>query len=258
MAADGSILAAIELVEDITDRKRAEEEVRLLKHSIDVHYDGAYWLDSDIKFVYVNDAGCKALGYKREDLIGKTLYEVNPMASAEGMKEVWAGLRQGGSFSSESVHRRKDGSEFPVEIVTTYVRFDGKEYACGFARDITERRKLENQLLQANKMEAIGQLAGGVAHDFNNILSAIIGYGHLSLMKLRDDDPVKLYIDQILQSSERAAALTQSLLAFSRKQPANKELHAFERADQEFREIPAPPAARGHRNDDPVFGRCSP
>jgi PAS domain S-box-containing protein len=227
LAADGSIAAAIEMVEDITDRKRAEEEVKLLKHSIDLHYDGAYWLDSDNKFVYVNDAGCKALGYKREELIGKTLYEVNPMASAEGMKEVWEELRQGGYFSSESLHRRKDGSEFPVELVTTYVRFDGKEYACGFARDITERRKLENQLLQANKMEAIGQLAGGVAHDFNNILSAIIGYGHLSLMKLRDDDPVKLYIDQILQSSDRAAALTQSLLAFSRKQPTNKELHDF-------------------------------
>ena len=72
-------------------------------------------------------------------------------------------------------------------------------------------------------MESIGALAGGIAHDFNNILSAIIGYGHLSQMKLRDDDPVKHYVDQIMQSSERAAALTQSLLAFGRKQPVKKE-----------------------------------
>ena len=114
LSADGSILAAIEMVEDITDRKRAEEEVRLLKHSIDVHYDGAYWLDSDIKFVYVNDAGCKALGYKREDLIGKTLYEVNPMASAEGMKEVWAGLRQGGPFPPNPYTAAKTAASFPL------------------------------------------------------------------------------------------------------------------------------------------------
>lgn len=218
----GRVYGILGVYEDITDRKRAEEEVRLLKHSIDVHYDGAYWMDSANKFVYVNDAACKALGYNREELIGKTLYEVNPMANDERMKEVWTGLRQGGSFSSESIHRRKDGSEFPVEIVTTYVRFGGKEYLCGFARDITERRKLEDQFRQSQKMESIGTLAGGVAHDFNNILTAISGYGYLTLMKMADDDPLRQYIRDILESTERAANLTRDLLLFSRKQPINR------------------------------------
>ena len=96
------------------------------------------------------------------------------------------------------------------------------------ASDITQQKKLEaehaaleNQLRQAQKMEAIGQLGGGVAHDFNNILSAIVGYSHLSLMKMSPGDPNRYNIEQILASSERATALTQRLLAFSRKQTVN-------------------------------------
>ena len=85
-------------------------------------------------------------------------------------------------------------------------------------RDITGRKKLEDQLRQAQKMEAIGQLAGGIAHDFNNILSAIIGYGYLLQMKMADSDPLRHNVEQILEASERAATLTHSLLAFSRKQ----------------------------------------
>ncbi len=87
--------------------------------------------------------------------------------------------------------------------------------------DITDKRKLEEQLRQAQKMEAVGTLAGGVAHDFNNILTAIIGYATLSKMKMQADDPQRASIDQILSSAERAAHLTQSLLAFSRKQIIN-------------------------------------
>jgi len=100
---------------------------------------------------------------------------------------------------------------------------DGRLVRMEIATDITERKKLEDQLRQAQKMEAIGQLAGGVAHDFNNILSAIIGYGHLTMMKMPGDDPNRHNIEQILQSAERATALTQSLLTFSRKQPVKKE-----------------------------------
>lgn len=85
-------------------------------------------------------------------------------------------------------------------------------------QDITESKKLEEQLRQSQKLDAIGQLAGGVAHDFNNIITAILGYAHLTLMKLEADDPLRINIEQILQASDRATTLTQSLLAFSRKQ----------------------------------------
>ena len=88
-------------------------------------------------------------------------------------------------------------------------------------QDFTEGKRMEKQLLQSQKMEAIGILAGGVAHDFNNILSAIVGYSHLTLSKMPADDPLKGNLKAILQSSERATTLIQSLLSFSRKQVIN-------------------------------------
>ena len=93
----------------------------------------------------------------------------------------------------------------------------------GIAEDITERKMIEDQLHHAQKMEIIGRLAGGVAHDFNNILTAIIGYATLLQMKMPEDDPLKLNVEPILAASEKAAALTRSLLAFSRKQVLNPE-----------------------------------
>ncbi|MEW6714145.1 MAG: ATP-binding protein [Nitrospirota bacterium] len=105
--------------------------------------------------------------------------------------------------------------------VRSIPRFNGDNELVGVihvARDVTGQRRLEEQLRHAQKMEAIGQLAGGVAHDFNNILTAIMGYGHLLQMKLKGDDPLKHNFDQILKVTERGADLTRSLLAFSRKQ----------------------------------------
>ncbi len=131
---------------ELTGRRLAEETIELLRHSIDIHYDGAYWTDGDNKFIYVNDAGCKALGYERNELIGKTFADVNPKVTPEALTNVWGILRSKGSFSTELVHRRKDGSEFPVEIVTTYVEFGGREYTCGFVRDITARKQVDMAL----------------------------------------------------------------------------------------------------------------
>ncbi|MBI2399543.1 MAG: GAF domain-containing protein, partial [Deltaproteobacteria bacterium] len=93
----------------------------------------------------------------------------------------------------------------------------------GIFEDISERRRLEEQLRHAQKLEAVGQLAGGIAHDFNNILTAMIGYGHLLLMKKGEDETVRNYADHMLTLSEKAAHLTQSLLAFSRKQVMNPQ-----------------------------------
>ena len=133
--------ADIIFARDITEAKRVEEQIKLLKHSIDVHSRRRYWFDSNNNVVYVNDAGCQALGYQREELLGRPLGKINPRATEKGLREAWEQLRRNGKFTVETVHRRKDGSEFPVEISSTYVQFGGKEYNCGFARDITERKR---------------------------------------------------------------------------------------------------------------------
>ena len=95
----------------------------------------------------------------------------------------------------------------------------------GSVMDISDKKMLEAQLLQAQKMEAVGTLAGGVAHDFNNILMALMGYANLLQMKMEPRDPLRSYVDQILVSTEKAARLTQSLLTFSRKQMMELKPH---------------------------------
>jgi PAS domain S-box-containing protein len=210
---------------DISERRETDDLNRLLKHSLDMHPVGVYWLDSDARFVYLNDAACKVVGYEHEELIGKPLSLIDPNATAEEMAAIWAQLPRDGSFSGELVHRRKDGSEFPVEITAARVDFGGKDYYCSFARDISERKRqelehtqLNRQLMQAQKMEAVGRLAGGVAHNFNNILTALVGYCELLLAKLPEGADGRQEAEQIKLAADHATSVTRELLLFSRRE----------------------------------------
>jgi PAS domain S-box-containing protein len=214
---------------DITERKQMEEQLALLKHSIDVHPDAAYWMESDARFFYVNDTACKAVGYEREELIGQSLSLIDTSATPEEMEAIWAELPHDHAYFGEAVHRRKDGSELPVEITATRVQFGGTEYFCSFARDISERKHAEEerallakQLQQAQKMEAVGRLAGGVAHSFNNILTALGGYCELLLAKLPEGSGCRPEAEQIKRASDHAAAITRELLLFSRREAAQR------------------------------------
>ena len=118
----------------------------------------------------------------------------------------------------EMTAMREDGTEFAVELTVSRPGGDSRSVVTGFIRDITERRALEERLRQSQKLEAIGRLASGVAHDFNNILMSIMGSADLLLLELRPDDPNAAEVNEIKESVRRGAALTRQLLAFSRRQ----------------------------------------
>ncbi len=114
--------------------------------------------------------------------------------------------------------RRKDGTEFPVEVSLSHVRIGHTFFAIAFISDISQRKLLEEQLAHAQKMEAVGRLAGGVAHDFNNMLTVISGYNRMILDDLPPGDPLRVNAEEIQVAADRAAALTNQLLTFSRRQ----------------------------------------
>jgi PAS domain S-box-containing protein len=119
---------------------------------------------------------------------------------------------------------RADGSEFPIELTVAHTRVGGTSLFTGSIRDLTERKSLEAQLRQAQRMEAVGELAGGIAHDFNNLLTVIRGYADVALASLPSDDVNRMPVTEIRQASDRAASLTAQLLAFGRRQLLRPEL----------------------------------
>jgi len=177
-----------------------------------------YWIASDGKIWDVNDAALNMLGYAREQFIAMTIPDIDQNISAERWQLHWEDLKQKGSLQLETQHRTIDGRIIPVEMIANYCRYKNVEYNCAIVRDIADRKQLEEQLRQSQKMEAVGLLAGGVAHDFNNILMVIMGYGNILKKDHKLDERQHEKIDQILCSAEKAAHLTKGLLAFSRKQ----------------------------------------
>lgn len=337
------------LFRDITGRRKVEEALCFTQFAIDNSFTQAFWTTEEGRIFYVNDAACRSLGFARQVLVGMTIPDIDPTFPPEVFAEHWREIRQKRSVTFESLHRASNGRVYPVEINANHVVFNGREYNCAFATDITERNKaqealresekkfrllietspnaiivirgerivyanhaatlvsgftgeqlmsmefwnfvhddfrdaarervlarlqgepvstsfeyrlvggrgedkwvvaasvpmdyegtpailvtfaditdvkraeeerknLEAQLHQVQKMEAIGQFAGGVAHDFNNILTAIMGFAEVMAMRMEQGNPFEHHVRQILSAAERAADLTRGLLAFSRKQ----------------------------------------
>lgn len=165
--ARGAITHYLAVKEDITERRRAETEVRLTKASLEIASDAVFWMNPDSNIVYVNEAACRALGRSREELLSLSISEIDPLFPKEKWSVFWKQCKSRGSMTFETQHKTKEGRVFPVEVTANYLEFDGQEYSFAFARDITERRALEGQLRQAQKLEGIGQLAAGIAHEIN-------------------------------------------------------------------------------------------
>jgi len=224
---DGNITAAVEVVEDITERYRAEEALRKsekkYKDLFDSTLDGIYQMDADGVFILMNPAGAKMLGHESPyEIIGRKGLEYwrDP-----GDRDAFrAELKISKSVSGYHMRLKKKNGE-PIELETSSTIKEDEKGAFlgmeGILRDVTELKKLADQLRHSQKMEAISSLAGGIAHDFNNILQVIMGYGTMVLDKLEPDSPSKGQMNEVLAAAGRAANLTKRLLAFSRKQPTD-------------------------------------
>ena len=223
----GKPLRLIASLSDVSVRKAAE--LRLVAESrknealLQTSMDGIYVLRLDGTVVEVNDSFCAHLGYSRSELMGMNVSRWDERWSSDRLKAVTAaGFRQGLLF--ETTHVRKDGGHADVEINATSLDVDGHRFLYASVRDITARRALEEELRQSQKLEAIGKLAGGVAHDFNNILTGVI----LNLDMVGSDP--RLPLDLRSQFAEtgatvrRAASITEQLLLFARRRSMSHEI----------------------------------
>jgi PAS domain S-box-containing protein len=229
LSAQGGLRFLIGTIQDVTDRKQAEQDLlaREARHRavLQTAMDGFCRCGPEGHLLEVNDAYCRMSGYSAEELLTMRISDMEARETPEEVASHLAQIVRDGHDRFESKHRRKDGSTFDVEISVKRTARDGDGHTATFVRDITERKRaeeeratLEAQLRQAQKMESVGRLAGGVAHDFNNMLAAILGHTELALEEVPRSSSVYASLVEIRQAAERSAALTRQLLAFARKQ----------------------------------------
>ena len=217
----GTPVRMIGAMEDITDRKLAEADRERLTTAIEQAAEEVLITDAQGTIVYVNPAFEAVTGYSRAEAVGQ-----NPRFLKSGKhddsfyRDLWDTIGSGKVWRGRLTNRKKDGALYTEEATISPVRNDGGIVTSFVAvkRDITRDLALEAQLLQSQKMEGIGRLAGGVAHDFNNILSVILSCSSFALEEAREGDPIREDLLEIEKAGKRAASLTRQLLAFSRKQ----------------------------------------
>ena len=204
------------------EQQTAEESLRKLSRAVEQSADTVVVTDRNGIIEYVNPAFEALTGYQRDEACGKTPRILKSGEQGpEIYQEMWKTILAGNVYRSILVNRKKNGELYYVEESICPVR-DAAGQITHFisnGRDLTERLRLEAQLVQSQKMDAIGNLAGGVAHDFNNLLTIITSYAELALDAVPHDSPLESKIQEILLAARRAAELTRQLLAFSRKQP---------------------------------------
>jgi len=206
--------------------RESEEKYRILFEGLN---DAVFVHDLDEegltgRFLQVNDVACRRMGYTREELLSLTPRDITAPEEYERIADKRIGLDFRGDILVETIHVTKDGLKIPVESNIRKFLYLGRQVVLSISRDITDRkrandeqRSLEERLQRAEKMEALGQLAGGVAHDLNNVLGILSGYSELLLEEIPEESRSRGHVQKILQSTQKGAAIIQDLLTLARR-----------------------------------------
>jgi PAS domain S-box-containing protein len=197
----GLPMYAVGMVQDITERKRAEEQLRLMQFSVDHASDAITWVDSQSRIVYANEAASRSLGYSREELHSLTIPDIDRHLPKEDWGAHWEKLRERGSMTFETQNVSKQGGVFPVEVSANYLEFDGKEYSFAFVRDITERKRAQDALRESDQRYK----------DF-------ISHSHEGVWRIEMEQPIPIELptEEILERTMQYSYMAECNLAFAR------------------------------------------
>ena len=249
--AKGEVVAAIECIRNNTERRRADEALQ----ESEERFKRAFYISPDAininrfddgLFVDINEGFTKLTGYTREDVIGKTALEIAIWCDLENRKKLIQELKDSGYYENlEADFRRKNGSVGRGLMSARVILLQGITHIISITRDITERkraeeerRRLEERLQRAEKMEALGIMAGGVAHDLNNVMGILVGYSELLLDDIDKSSPLRPHAEYIKQGGERAAAIIQDLLTLARRGVQTKEIVNLNSVIEDFHGSP--------------------
>ena len=245
-----------------TAAEKAQDDLRVSETRYRLMFDGSplpKWLyDAEtLRILEVNDTAVREYDYSREELLAMTIKDLRPPEDVPALIEAERQIATTPKFGNWRL-RKKSGAVILVEITKHTLMLGDRACRLAVGRDVTERTRLEEQLRQSQKMEAVGRLAGGVAHDFNNVLSVILTYAEMMLQDMKAGEPMRGDVEEIHKAGKRAADLTRQLLMFSRQQvltskvldlndvlaSMNKMLQRILGADVELVSLPAKPLGR--------------
>jgi len=217
----------VAFLRDISERKQSESRMRKLARAVDQSPVSIVITDTDGIIQFVNPMFTRFTGYSDEEAIGQNSRVLKSgMTPPETYQKLWSTITAGEVWKGEFVNKRKDGSIYYEHATISSIRNDKGEITHYLAAkvDVTEKKSIMEQLIHSQKVESIGQLAGGLAHDLNNILTVVNGYATLARLRVEKDEPQVInHLDEIVKASLRASSLTRSLLIYSRKQEMNQQ-----------------------------------
>jgi two-component system, cell cycle sensor histidine kinase and response regulator CckA len=225
---------------EVAEREQVEQAARRMAAIVESSEDAIVGWGLDERITSWNAAAERMYGYAAAEAVGQPLKLTIPDTHAGEVRGLLERLRRGEPVNAyETERRRKDGGLVSISLSLSPVRDAAGEIAgaAAIGRDITAQKRLEAEVREAQRMEAIGKLAGGLAHEFNNLLTVIGGNAFLVRSDLADDDPAAADVDHIIEATERAAELTRELLAFGRRQvlqPSDVDLNGVVRATEHF------------------------